>query len=158
VTAVLHQQQAGYLLGEALRLCRELNFPPMTSWVYLALGIEHRMSGQYDAAFDEIDRALTLSHKRNDRNALVAALEQFATLFVAQGQPDPAIQLMGAAAQLRETHTLPVSKLDRIEYDQVVQRLQSDKRADWNTQWHKGRALDWNGILQLIHQRPEHLE
>jgi predicted ATPase/DNA-binding winged helix-turn-helix (wHTH) protein len=150
--------QARSMLNEALRLCRELNFPPITAWVYLALGIEQRMSGQYEAAFDDFDRALTLSHKRGDRNALVAALEQFATLFVAQDQPDLAVHLFSAAAQLREAHGLPLSKLDHLEYDLVVRRLQSDKRADWDVNWNKGRTLSWNEIVQLIYHRRESFE
>jgi predicted ATPase/DNA-binding winged helix-turn-helix (wHTH) protein len=148
-------QQAHSLLGEALRLCEALNFPPVTAWVYLALGIEYRLSGQYQSAFDEFDRALTLSRKRDDRNALVAALEQFATLFAAQDRFDGAVQLFGTAAQRRETHALPLSKLDRLEYDQVVRRVQNDKRADWETNWLKGQSLEWTAITGLIHHRPD---
>jgi predicted ATPase/DNA-binding winged helix-turn-helix (wHTH) protein len=157
----LHQgdrRQTQDLLDEALRLCQQLNFPPITAWVYLALGISQRLDGEYLAAFDEFDRALNLSHKRDDNNALVAALEQFAVFFVALGKSDMAVQLYGAAARLREMHALPLSTLDRIEFDLVTRQLQSDTRTDWGTNWHQGRALDWNGILQLIHQRPERFE
>src|SRR5690606_24306286 len=118
----------------------------------------NRVSGQYQSAFDEIDCALMLSHSRDDRIALVAALEQLAILFVTQDQCDLAVELFGAAAQQRETHALPLSKLDHLKYDQIAYRLQSDKRANWDSNQLKGQSLDWTDILQLIHQWWEYVD
>ncbi|MBK8135726.1 MAG: tetratricopeptide repeat protein [Chloroflexi bacterium] len=88
--------QARASLEEALRLCQQLNFPPMTTWVYIGFGKLLRLEGDIETAFDDLDRGLMLSHKRDDKSALVTALEEFAAHFAVQNQIEPAAQLCTA--------------------------------------------------------------
>ncbi|KXK51282.1 MAG: diguanylate cyclase and serine/threonine protein kinase [Chloroflexi bacterium OLB13] len=145
--------QARHWCEEALRLCKELNFPPMTPWVYIALGKLYRMERDVESAFDYLDRALTLSHKREDKNALTAALEEFAAHFADQGHAKLAVQLYGFADQSRVTHGLPLSLIDRKEHDEVTAVLRANKHADWNANWQVGRSLRWSDVTALIYDR-----
>ena len=52
------------------------------------------------ALIGDLLELVDLSHKRDDKNALVAAVDQFAALFADQGQLDLVVQLLGAAAKL----------------------------------------------------------
>ncbi|MBK9124921.1 MAG: tetratricopeptide repeat protein [Chloroflexi bacterium] len=145
--------QARHWCEEALRLCKDLNFPPMTPWVYIAFGKLYRLERDVESAFDYLDRALTLSHKRGDNNALTAALEEFAAHFADQGHVKLAVQLYGFADQSRVTHGLPLSLIDRAEYDEVTTALRANKHADWNANWQVGRSLRWSDVTALIYDR-----
>ena len=145
--------QARASLEEALRLCQQLNFPPMTTWVYIAFGKLLRLEGDIETAFDYLDRGLMLSHKRDDKSALVTALEEFAAHFAAQNRVEPAAQLYGAAEALRETYGLPLPTIDRIEYIEVTRGLQSKASTAWKVHGLKGRSLVWDEVVQLITHR-----
>ncbi len=140
-------------LEEALRLCEQLNYPPMTTWVYIAFGKLLRLEGDIETAFDYRDRGLMLSHKRDDKSALVTALEEFAAHFAAQNRVEPAAQLYGAAEALRETYGLPLPTIDRIEYIEVTRGLQSKASTAWKVHGLKGRSLVWDEVVQLITHR-----
>ncbi len=124
----------------------------MTTWVYIAFGKLLRLEGDIETAFDYLDRGLMLSHKRDDKSALVTVLEEFATHFAAQNNTVPAAQLFGAAESLRETYGLPLPKIDRIELDALTRKLQSTAKAEWNVHRLTGHSLNWNEVEQMIYK------
>lgn len=143
--------QAEQFFDEALDICKQLNFPPMTTWVYIALGRLFRIKGMGETAFDYLDRALMLSHTRDDKSALITTLEEFAAYFAAQKQFEVAAQLSGAADSMRERYGLPLPKIDRMQHDSVKTRSSSRKGFDWYDRWHAGRSLPWSEITGLIY-------
>ncbi len=142
--------QSRILLGEALYLCQQLNQPAFTPWVYVALGKLSRCEGNPAAAGEYLERGLSLSLKRDNKSVLAAVLEEFAANFAMQNQTERAVQLCGAAHTLRETYKLPLSKLDHIDYDGLIEALKINSSVDWDVYWLKGTTLSRDEITRLI--------
>lgn len=142
--------QARISLGEALHLCQQLNQPAFTPWVYVALGKLSRCEGNPAAAGEYLERGLSLSLKRDNKSVLAAVLEEFAANFAMQNQTECAVQLYSAAHTLRETYKLPLSKLDHIDYDDLIETLKIYNSVDWDAYWLKGTTLSRDEITRLI--------
>ena len=82
-------------------------------------------------------------------------LEYFAFIVKRYEEAERAAKLFGAAQALREIINIPMTKIERVEYDQEV----ADLRAGMDDQaflsfWVEGRGLSMEGAIELALEKP----
>jgi predicted ATPase/DNA-binding SARP family transcriptional activator len=98
--------------------------------------------GNYAAARVALEESLSLTQKRRSPRSVSYLLGAFAALAVAQGRPERAARLLGAADAMRVSMGTPLSPADRAEHEGHVAaaRAQIDEAA-FAAAWAEGSAL-----------------
>jgi uridine phosphorylase len=101
-----------------------------------------RYEGHYDKAEAKYRETLPEWRRIGHRAAIAHQLECFAIIATVREQGLRAARLLGAAEALREKINIPMSGLERIEYDQEIANLRTglDKEVFTST-WAEGRAM-----------------
>jgi len=86
-----------------------------------------------------------------NRGAIAHELESFAAIAVAEGEPQHALKLLGAAEALRERSNSPMTDFERVEYDQLVIHARSMlNEIESNSLWAEGRSLTIEQAIDLV--------
>ncbi len=86
-----------------------------------------RRAGRLDEAMDMYRVSIHGWVRSGNRGAVAHQLESVAFLRIARGDEDGAAPLLGAAAALREAAHSPMIESERMEYDDWLDRLRSDR-------------------------------
>jgi predicted ATPase/DNA-binding CsgD family transcriptional regulator len=92
---------------EALPILREIDSRPETARCLAGLGRVAMDQGSVEQAREHLAESIRLSHATGARIGVARGLEAFAALAVLEDRGDRAVQLVAAAAALRETAHLP---------------------------------------------------
>ena len=115
-----------------------------------------RVEGRYDLAAQAYRVTITEWERLGHRAAVANQLECFAFIAKRYEEAQRAAKLFGAAEALREFINIPMTIVERVEYDQEV----ADLRAGMNTEaflssWREGRALSMEGAIELALEKPD---
>jgi hypothetical protein len=89
---------------------------------------------------------------------MAKSLEGLAGVLAAQGQPDRAARLFGAAEALREAITTPLPPTDHVGYERSVAATRAALgKADFAAAWAEGRAMAMQETILYALQEPERL-
>jgi ATP/maltotriose-dependent transcriptional regulator MalT len=95
-----------------------------------------------------LGESLKLAREQGDRLALANCLEALARLATATGQPEGALRIGAAAAELREAIGAPPSPNEQAKLD--VSLVASRERRDAvaaDTAWREGRSLPIDALI-----------
>lgn len=164
--------KARLLLEESLALCREIGHKHSTAessplfgrvevnkqagvvarfMVAKSLSLLGRVEahdGNYAAARDLYEEALTLAMEEGDTLNIHSYLEGLADVVAVQGNPAWAALLWGAAEALREAMGTPIPPVYRTDYDRsvVAARAQLGEQA-FAAAWSEGRTMSLEQVL-----------
>jgi DNA-binding CsgD family transcriptional regulator len=148
-----HPGEAHGWYVEALAILREIGARPEIARCLAGLGRVAMDLGATGQARRHLTRSLRLSHATGARISVARGLEAFAALAGHESRPELAVQLVAAAATLRETAGLPPLPGARTEgYLAPARRLLGD--AAVARLWASGRALTSEAAVALALDRP----
>jgi hypothetical protein len=138
------------LHAESLALRRELGDQQGIAVSLNNLGLVAEKQGEYARAVALLRESLQLSSDIGARDMAAEGLEGLAWSVVAQGQPDRAARLGGAAEALREVLGVPLSPDSRLGHDQALQAMDATlgERA-CAAAWAAGRAMPLDQAITL---------
>jgi tetratricopeptide (TPR) repeat protein len=86
-----------------------------------------------------------------NRGAVAHELESFASIAIAEEEPQRALKLLGAAEALRERSNSPMTDFERIEYDEMVAHVRSLlNETDADLLWAEGWSMKTEQAIQLV--------
>jgi predicted ATPase/Tfp pilus assembly protein PilF len=148
-------QQAAALFEESLTLTRVLGDQFVIAIGLLNLGrITHLQSDDAHARA-YLAEGLTVARGLDNRRLLAYALERMAMVAGAQGAPEQAATLFGAAAALREVLGTPLDPNDRAAYDRAAATISRTLGPDgFAAAWAAGQALPLGEAITLALEKP----
>ena len=131
--------------------------------LFLDLGDRHRVNmirselahieryeGRYEKAEAMYRETLQEWQRLGHRAAVAHQLECFAAIAHHRGERERAARLYGAAERLRERINIPMTELERAEYDLAIARLRLETdEALFTSSWAAGRALSMDQAIRL---------
>jgi predicted ATPase/transcriptional regulator with XRE-family HTH domain len=115
-----------------------------------SLGSVTRKQGEYGQAATLFEESLTLFRDMGEQTMVVECLEGLALTAVGRGELPRAAQLLAAAASRREALGAPLPPMDRIVYEEAVQRLRLELGEKvFLTTEAVGRALSLDEVIAL---------
>ena len=136
--------------NECLELAREIDdkFPMAAALHNLGQMAHHR--GDDITAHRLLSESLILVREINDRPHIGVGLADLAGVWAAQGQPERAARLFGAAEALSDQTHATMYKVQRLAYERDVARgaAQLDP-ATWQAAWAEGRAMSLDDACAL---------
>jgi len=128
--------------GEALTLFRSIKDDQAVAWVLEDNGALALLTRDTDEAASCCRQVLMRSWDLGNQRLITEGLEAFADVAVAQGQPEQAARLMGAAEALREASQSPIHNYQRSRYAASLALLRAQLEPDvLATRWSEGRAM-----------------
>ncbi|HEX6508257.1 MAG TPA: tetratricopeptide repeat protein [Chloroflexota bacterium] len=141
--------QAELRVEESEATFRNLQAGPSVAEVLITVGLIKGAQGAVSVARAALSEALELAWAEGPRFLVAAALEEFAMLATQQGDTQPAIYLLSAAAKLRRTLGVPVRPVDQPRIDGALatarMALGPAKFAD---AWERGQAWPLERIVK----------
>jgi predicted ATPase/DNA-binding SARP family transcriptional activator len=108
------------------------------------LGAMARHHGDLAAAHQFYRQSLTLQWEADNRGGVATCLEGLAMVAAAQGEPERAARLLGAAAALHETLGTPPRRKEWQEQEALLAALRAALgEAAFTAAWKAGQALTW---------------
>src|SRR5262249_9545850 len=143
------------LFEESLTLVQETRDRHNLLYVLLALGQLAQARGDHDEALSRYQEAVALLRRANDYLAFDAScvLLAFARLAVAEGKPERAARLFGAAHAVLSKGYLNFGDRDAIHRDMTVTRRQLGDSA-FLAEFETGRALPMEDALEYVVRNP----
>ena len=133
---------------EAIRLHREVGDPPAVAMCDNNLGNAYRDLGDYAAARRHYGDSLRTHREYDDKWALAFLLEDIGRLNALTGEPELALELLGAADALREEIGVPRGSALEQEIEEAIEpaasRLTAEERESAQT---RGRSYDRDGAI-----------
>jgi DNA-binding CsgD family transcriptional regulator len=133
--------KARLLMEESLVNFREAAWPYGVGWSLITLGWIATDQGQLEHARKCLSDSMRLLREIGARSKMVECLEGFAQLEVADGRPERALRLAGAAAALRLAIRVPLSPGERGALEPRIQRAQAVLGRASAAAWAAGQAL-----------------
>ncbi len=121
--------QAEALFEESLDLLRELGDTSNVARSLFNLGATALRRGRYPDALSRFRESIALSRGIDDKEDLAWCLEGFAALAAAEGDPERATRLLGAAGVLLETIGGAFKPFERLLHDHTVAAAQTQLGA-----------------------------
>jgi tetratricopeptide (TPR) repeat protein len=113
------------------------------------LGHIARHTGDLDRAKKIYSETIMGWQDLGHRAAIANQLECFAFVAIAEGEPQRAIKLLGAAEALREKIGSPMASYEVMEYHKEVAQLRTMlAETDFNAFWAEGRAMTMEQAIQ----------
>jgi non-specific serine/threonine protein kinase len=142
--------QAWALLEEGLALFRDLGYPLGIGYSLNNLGTVAFRQGDYRCACAKLQEALVLGRDIGAKDLVADSLESMAWSVAAQGQPQRAAWLGGAAEALREVLGVSLGQEQRAGHDHAVAAMQAALgEASLAAAWVEGRALPLEAAIAL---------
>jgi len=117
--------------------------------IYSELAHMDRYEGKYQQAEDEYRKTIRIWQKLGHRAAIAHQLESFAFIAKAREQVERAARLLGAAEILRERINIPMSPIERTEYENEVADLHANMEApSLAAFWAEGRVLTMEQAIE----------
>jgi hypothetical protein len=109
-----------------------------------------RQQGHFVQAKSLYRETLLEWQRLGHRGAIAHELECFAIIAKAQEEDTHAAQLFGAAEVLRENIKMPMTALERVEYDREVNDLRANmEQSAFTKAWSDGRAISMEQAIAL---------
>jgi len=148
-------EEARSKLSVCLPIFQEIGDRHRANMILSELAHIDRVEGRYDLAAQAYRLTITEWERLGHRAAVANQLECFAFIAKRYEEAERAANLFGAAEALREFINIPMTIVERVEYDQEV----ADLRAGMDTKaflssWRKGRALSMEGAIALALEKP----
>jgi predicted ATPase/DNA-binding CsgD family transcriptional regulator/Tfp pilus assembly protein PilF len=126
----------------SLAIARELGEQEAVALALMSLGIAACRLGDLESARRHLRESLELRRRLGTRWGIAESLEGFATLAVAEHQPQRAARLLGAASAFRARLPDPLAPADEAQYERDVATARSlMDRGSWVSAWAGGRAM-----------------
>ncbi|MDQ6661400.1 MAG: LuxR C-terminal-related transcriptional regulator, partial [Chloroflexota bacterium] len=104
--------------------------------------------GNYTAAYALYEESLAIGKELNNVWLIAPCLEGLASVIALQGKPAWAAQLWGAAETLREANGVPISPLERSDYERsIFDACSRLGKAAFAAAWSQGRAMAIEQVL-----------
>jgi tetratricopeptide (TPR) repeat protein len=143
------------LYEQGLRIRRELGDPRSLVLPLDGLGELARDTGDLAAARVYLTEALTISRQLRMKYAVTLCLHNFAALARAEGHPEDAAMLYGAAAATRESIGAVLSPENTKAMEPELAVLQSTLGAErFSAAYRSGQALNWEQAVVQALQEP----
>jgi non-specific serine/threonine protein kinase len=134
--------QAEQCWSEGLLLAEALGERSLTGWFLFYMGGLALQRREFTQAKALLKRGLMLNWELGLKAQIAPCLEGIAAVFGATGQPWLGVQLLGAAAALRETVHCPIKPIDQRSYDGEVIMARADlAEAKFAVAWAEGEAM-----------------
>jgi predicted ATPase/DNA-binding CsgD family transcriptional regulator len=132
--------RAGALYEESLPLSEE--WGSQHGWILHNLGHVAQYYGETTRAAELFKESLMLRNRAGEKEGMAEALAGLAGVAAAEGQPERAARLFGAAEALREAIHLSIRLYNRTPYDRYlpIARAQSDEER-FTRAWAEGKAM-----------------
>jgi predicted ATPase/class 3 adenylate cyclase len=140
---------------QSLALFQELNNEGAAAISLNNLGNVSSTLGDYDAARQLYEQSLQIVHALGDVRGIARLLESLASLAVAQEQPQRALRLAGAAAELRKDIGAPLSgaELAKIQNTlDLARELLTESQADADLVWAHGQSLSLEEAVEFAQE------
>ncbi len=129
-------------LDTSLQQARQVGNKGLIAWILQARASVAQQEQDYPAARSLLTDCLNLALESGEIEVLADALESFAALAAAQGEPQRAARLFAAAEALYTTATLTLPPEIRAEHERDVQAARSQMEASaFVAAWNEGRAM-----------------
>ena len=139
------------LFEDALDVFRQLRIKNFQMALKSQLGHIARYTGDLARAKSFYRETIIGWQNIGNRGAIAHELESFAAIAVAEGEPQHALKLLGAAEALRERSNSPMTDFERVEYDQLVIHARSMlNEIESNSLWAEGRSLTIEQAIDLV--------
>jgi predicted ATPase/class 3 adenylate cyclase len=143
-------EEARSNLSVCLPIFHEIGDRHRANMIVSELAHIDRIEGRYDLAMQAYRATIIEWERLGHRAAVANQLECFAFVAKRYEEAERAAKLFGAAEALREIINIPMTKIERIEYDQEV----ADLRAGMDDQsflsfWADGRALTMEQAIEF---------
>ena len=141
--------RARALLGESLALSREVGFKEGVPWSLNQLGVLAYREGDHRWAQELLRESLEGHQDLGDRWRAASVLEVLAEVMCAQGRPEPAACLFGAAAAVREAITVPVPLCERADHEEGISATRAELgEAAWEAAFAEGKAMTFEEVVE----------
>jgi tetratricopeptide (TPR) repeat protein len=154
-------ERAAELYEESLALFRELGRTSGVAWSLSGLGSVALHQQEYARAATLLKESLALFRELGDkpgigtRGGLADCLERLARVAVAEGQPERAARLLGAAEALRDALGAPLPPADGAEYQRDVTVIRAGLGEEaFAAAWAAGRAMSLEEAVTVALQEP----
>ena len=136
------------LVEQSLTLWREMEDRWRTTWALALLGRIEAHQGDFATARAHHEEGLAIARALDDNWLTAFCLEGLAGGVAAQGELTWAVRLWGAAESLRESSGVPLSPVERADYEPAVAGIRAhlEGRA-FSTLWNEGRTMQLNWVL-----------
>jgi predicted ATPase/DNA-binding SARP family transcriptional activator len=114
------RRRARALLEESFALSREVGYKEGVAWSLNQLGVLAHREGDHWRATDLLRESLEIHQDLGDRWRAASVLEAMAQALCAQGHPEPAACLFGAAKAVREVIAVPVPLCERADREESI--------------------------------------
>jgi len=148
-------EEARSKLSICLPIFQETGDQHRANMVISELAHIDRVEGRYDLAAQAYRATITEWERLGHRAAVANQLECFAFIAKRYEEAERAAKLLGAAEALRGLINIPMTIVERIEYDQEVADLRAGMdKEDFLLSWEEGRALSMEGAIALALEKP----
>jgi tetratricopeptide (TPR) repeat protein len=134
-------------LEEAVAIQREIGHQWFLGNALNNLANVAREQGDFDTARGLYGESVAIYRKLNDRWALAYLLEDIGIMKAMQAQGEQALRLAGAASQVRETISAPLSEVEQGKLDGKLRPVRDTLGAAAEAQWQAGRGLSLQAAL-----------
>jgi non-specific serine/threonine protein kinase len=129
---------------------RELRDRHRVNMAYSEIGHIERRQGHFEEAKRYYLKTLLEWQRLGHRSAIAHELECLAMIAKAQEEDQSAARLFGAAEILRENINMPMTPIERIEYEREVNDLRANmEEGAFVTAWAEGRAMSMEQTIAL---------
>ena len=144
-----HPERARQYFEQGLVVFRQLRHKGFENIMLSEIGHIARITGDNMQAKQIYRQTIPRYLDVGNRGAIAHQLECFAFIACAEGVPERAARLLGAAEALRERVDSQMTGREREDYDQEVARLRSLlNENDFNTRWREGRSMTMGSAIE----------
>jgi len=141
--------EAQMYFERGLALARQFKSRPYINVMESELAHLLRMRGRLSEAKTAYRRLIGIWKEFGHFSAVAHQLECFGFIALADHDPQRAVHLLGAAEVLREGIHIPMTDVERVEYDGAVAALRAQLGADaFAAAWAQGRSMDIERAIQ----------
>jgi predicted ATPase/class 3 adenylate cyclase/DNA-binding CsgD family transcriptional regulator len=137
-------------LEQSLELWQDIGDRWRAIWVLPILGRVTAQQGDFVAARAIQEKSLARARGFHDRWLYAFCLEGLASVVAAQGEETWAVHLWGAAESLRENCGIPLTPVERVDYEPAVAavRIHLGEQA-FAIAWARGRTMTLEQVLEV---------
>jgi tetratricopeptide (TPR) repeat protein len=140
--------RANALFEESLALCQEMGDRWNASWALADLGRIKAYRGDVSAALTFHGQSLEVAREIHEDWPLAYCLEGWASVVATQGKCAWAARLWGAAESSRERCGIPLSPVERVDYEPAVAAARTWLgEQEFTTAWAEGRTKTLEQVL-----------